>query len=180
MWDAATAWAWWAVCRSTPGPPKQSVQTEPLYHQASPSYLFFKKARSVVPICGCKRLVNSQVSKEELKNPQGTKHCRLNINMSLTHYFSNILRCYCDKQNESLLKNISELKISSLPLYILFTTDTNSTINSMMLKRGPRARPRGWVVRFMCSASAAQGFTGSDPGHLHGTAHQATLRQHPT
>ena len=28
--------------------------------------------------------------------------------------------------------------------------------------------------------SAAQGFTGSDPGHGHGTTHRATLRRHPT
>ena len=27
---------------------------------------------------------------------------------------------------------------------------------------------------------AAQGFSGSDPGHGHGTAHQATLRWRPT
>ena len=31
-----------------------------------------------------------------------------------------------------------------------------------------------------CSTSAAQGFSGWDPGCGHGTAHQATLRQHPT
>ena len=33
--------------------------------------------------------------------------------------------------------------------------------------------PRGGVVKFMCSLSVAQGFTGSDPGHGCGTAHQA-------
>ena len=38
----------------------------------------------------------------------------------------------------------------------------------------------GPVVKFVHSASAARGFAGSDPGHGHGTAHQAMLRQHPT
>ena len=32
----------------------------------------------------------------------------------------------------------------------------------------------------MGSASAAQGFAGSDPGRRHGAAHQATMRRHPT
>ena len=40
--------------------------------------------------------------------------------------------------------------------------------------------PRGRVVKFMCSTLVAQGFTGSDPGCRHSTAHQAMLRQHPT
>ena len=40
--------------------------------------------------------------------------------------------------------------------------------------------PRGRVVKFMHSALAAQGFTGSNPGRGHGTAHQATLRRRPT
>ena len=40
--------------------------------------------------------------------------------------------------------------------------------------------PRGRVVKFERSASAAQGFTGSDPGGRHGTTHQAMLRQRPT
>ena len=38
-------------------------------------------------------------------------------------------------------------------------------------------QPRGQVLKFACSASAAQGFTGLDLGHGHGTAHQAMLRQ---
>ena len=38
----------------------------------------------------------------------------------------------------------------------------------------------GCVVKFMHSASVAWGFPGSDPGRGHGTAHQATLRRHPT
>ena len=36
------------------------------------------------------------------------------------------------------------------------------------------------MVGFVRSALAAQGFAGSEPGHGHGTAHQATLRQRPT
>ena len=40
-----------------------------------------------------------------------------------------------------------------------------------------RGRLHGRVVKFAHSAAAAQG---SDPGHGHGTAHQATLRRHPT
>ena len=42
------------------------------------------------------------------------------------------------------------------------------------------ARPRGRVVKLAHSAAAAQGFSGSDPGGGHGTAHQATLRWCPT
>ena len=48
------------------------------------------------------------------------------------------------------------------------------------LLRISRGRPRGQVVKFMRSASAAQGFAGLDPGRGHGTAHQAMLRHHPT
>ena len=40
-------------------------------------------------------------------------------------------------------------------------------------------RPCGQVVKLAHSATAAQGFSGSDPGHGHGTTHQATLRWHP-
>ena len=36
------------------------------------------------------------------------------------------------------------------------------------------------MVKFSSSAWAARGFSGSNPGHGHGTAHRATLRQHPT
>ena len=47
-------------------------------------------------------------------------------------------------------------------------------------KRSVGGRPRDQVVKFARSASSAKGFTGSNPGHGHGTAHQATLRRHPT
>ena len=36
------------------------------------------------------------------------------------------------------------------------------------------------MVKFAFSASAVQGFAGLDPGHGHGTTHQAMLRRHPT
>ena len=48
------------------------------------------------------------------------------------------------------------------------------------LKNKNRGRPHGRVIKFTRSASAAQGFTSSDPGHGHGTTHQATLRWRPT
>ena len=38
-----------------------------------------------------------------------------------------------------------------------------------------QSRPRDRVVKFMLSASVAQGFAGSDSGRGHGTAHQATV-----
>ena len=41
-------------------------------------------------------------------------------------------------------------------------------------------QPCGRVVKFTRSAWAAQGFAASDPGRVHGTAHQAMLRQRPT
>ena len=40
--------------------------------------------------------------------------------------------------------------------------------------------PHGLVVKFVRSASAPQGFAGSDPGRGHGTTHLVMLRQHPT
>ena len=43
-----------------------------------------------------------------------------------------------------------------------------------------RGQPPGRVVKFVSSASAAQGFAGSDSGRGHGTAHQAMLGWHPT
>ena len=42
------------------------------------------------------------------------------------------------------------------------------------------AWPCGLVVKFTCSASAAQGFASLDPGLGHGTTRQAMMRQHPT
>ena len=49
---------------------------------------------------------------------------------------------------------------------------------SMFTFHQPAPWPR-WL-KFACSALAAQGFTGSNPGHGHGTAHQAMLGQRPT
>ena len=44
------------------------------------------------------------------------------------------------------------------------------------IKEQKTGRPCGHVVKFVHYALAAQGFTGSDPGCGHGTAHQAMLR----
>ena len=41
-------------------------------------------------------------------------------------------------------------------------------------------QPHGGVVKFARSASAAQGFASSHPGHGHSTTHQAMLRWCPT
>ena len=46
--------------------------------------------------------------------------------------------------------------------------------------KDPWGPPRGRVVKFVRSASVAQGFTGSNPGRGPSTAHQAMLREHPT
>ena len=43
-----------------------------------------------------------------------------------------------------------------------------------------RGQAHGRVVGFTLSASAAQDFAGSDPGHGHGITHQAMMRWHPT
>ena len=50
--------------------------------------------------------------------------------------------------------------------------------NSQEAKLG--GQPRGRVIKFTRSASAAQGFARSDPGWEHDTAHQAMLRRRPT
>ena len=44
------------------------------------------------------------------------------------------------------------------------------------LKSKNRGWPRGRVVKFVHSTLGTLGFAGSDPGHGHGTAHQAMLR----
>ena len=54
-----------------------------------------------------------------------------------------------------------------------------ATLNKLFNKDYLRASC-SQVVKFTCSTSAAQGFTGLDPGHRHGTTHQAMLRRHPT
>ena len=43
-----------------------------------------------------------------------------------------------------------------------------------------RGQPHGLVVGFARSSSAAQSFTGSDPGCGPGTTHQAMLKWRPT
>ena len=56
-------------------------------------------------------------------------------------------------------------------------TASANQINSQNLNSGT-----GTMAKWLSSCAslpAAQGFTGSDPGHGHGTTRQATLRQHP-
>ena len=48
------------------------------------------------------------------------------------------------------------------------------------IKEMTRGKTPGQVVKLVRSASAAQGFAGSDPGHRPGSAHPAMLRQCPT
>ena len=52
-----------------------------------------------------------------------------------------------------------------------------ASLQIYLLKNGQRGRLRGQVVKFPRSTAAARS---SDPGRWQGTAHQATLRRHPT
>ena len=56
----------------------------------------------------------------------------------------------------------------------------NTSFSRVSRKEVAVGRPCGRVVKFSCSVSPAQGFTSSNPGHRHGTPHQAMLRRHPT
>ena len=47
------------------------------------------------------------------------------------------------------------------------------------LKENLGGGTRGRVVKSTRSASVAQGFTSSNPGPGHGTAHQTVVRRHP-
>ena len=67
------------------------------------------------------------------------------------------------QQRKNLLKRRKGLAIIILPKWILL--------------KFLGGRLRGRMVKFACSAAAAQG---SDPGCGHGTSRQATLRRHPT
>ena len=51
------------------------------------------------------------------------------------------------------------------------------SIKNEVFGAGPMAE---WLSSRAPRATVAQGFAGSDPGHGHGTTHQATLRWHPT
>ena len=62
---------------------------------------------------------------------------------------------------------------------MVFLNDMTSMQNSQNKKEGTGSRPRGQVVKFSPSTSAAQGFPGLDPGRGHGTTRQATLRWRP-
>ena len=48
------------------------------------------------------------------------------------------------------------------------------------IKSKVRGRPCGRVVKFAHTTSVAWDFTGSDPGHGHGTTRHAMLRWRPT
>ena len=48
-----------------------------------------------------------------------------------------------------------------------------------LLKQNFGGSPRGQVVKFVCSAMAAQGFAGLDLGWGHGTTRWAMLRRRP-
>ena len=61
--------------------------------------------------------------------------------------------------------------LSPSSLYILLPR-----VSIILIKTVLEGRHHGQVVKFMHSTSAAQGFPSSDPGHGHGTAHQAMLR----
>ena len=60
----------------------------------------------------------------------------------------------------------------------VFVCVRGETLISLCLKflLGPALWP---VVKFIHSTWVVQGFAGLDPGHGHGTAHQATLRWCP-
>ena len=74
-----------------------------------------------------------------------------------------------------------EDKIEEITQYLEKRTDTENMKEAQhSYIKSSRGRPHGRVVKFVRSASAAQGFTGSNPGHGHGTACQAMLRRHPT
>ena len=70
--------------------------------------------------------------------------------------------------------------IGKMTLSLLKSTEYPMKDSSLRYKILWGGWPRGQVVKFMCSASEAQGFTGSDPRRGHGAAHQAVLRQCPT
>ena len=71
--------------------------------------------------------------------------------------------------------------ISSFPISVSFFSFLLklARASSKILSRSGGGRPHGQLVKFARSASLAQGFTGSDPGRVHGTAHQVMLRQCP-
>ena len=72
----------------------------------------------------------------------------------------------------------------SAVLSLLFPSERSATqvvVSNLKAQLGStRGPPHGRVVKFVCSTLVAQGFPGWDPGHRHGTAHQAMLRQRPT
>ena len=65
-------------------------------------------------------------------------------------------------------------------VYSTWMVVCDETDGAFLLDQNLLQPPCGQVVKFTRCASAALGFAGSDPGHGHGTAHQAMLRWRPT
>ena len=57
----------------------------------------------------------------------------------------------------------------------LISNNSHATYKSVHCQDGARGSVVKFALRF-----GAQDFAGLDPGHRHGTAHQAMLRQHAT
>ena len=78
---------------------------------------------------------------------------------------------------EGTLHKVINIKINHIVAKLVDGNGNHVVIDSFLKDLGPAP----WrVVGFTRCASASQGFTGSHPGHGHGTAHQAMLRPHPT
>ena len=89
-----------------------------------------------------------------------------------------------ERKTAKMIKSEKQPNRTSTIKFKNSTEMVNSRLNSVEeqiseLESKPGGRPHGRVVQFMCSASAAQGFAGLDPGCGHGTTHQAMLRQCP-
>uniref|UniRef100_A0A9L0IGI3 RUN and FYVE domain containing 1 n=1 Tax=Equus asinus TaxID=9793 RepID=A0A9L0IGI3_EQUAS len=78
------------------------------------------------------------------------------------------------QQVEGLEKELRELQDEKAELQKV-CDEQEQALQEMGLHLS-QGRPRGRGVKFAHSALAAQGFTSWDPGHGHGTTHQATLR----
>ena len=95
-------------------------------------------------------------------------------NEKVTHFFPELQVSQPQNGDKNKTPYLAQRVIVGIKLFL----------NCYILYQGSKIQmlglARGQVVEFACSASAAQGFTSLDPGHGHGTPHQALLRQHPT
>ena len=93
-----------------------------------------------------------------------------------------MIRAFYQKLLERQRYNkITNISISpTLSEYIWLNKFLSSKSVRVIIKSHLRGKHHGRVVKFAHSAWAAQGFTGSNPGHGCGTAHQAMLKQRPT